>query len=206
MNLFFKRIRKLINEKFNIRSKSKNLDETEPFKPPAHFIKQSVINDIRKKYGYEILVETGTYLGDMVEAQKLNFKKIFSIELGKELHENALVRFKNDKNVYLIYGDSGKVLPQLMTEISECAIFWLDGHYSEGVTAKGEKECPIYEELQAIFNSTDRKHILLIDDARLFVGKNDYPTLADLTNYIKKFRPASKLQVKNDIIQVVLIS
>ena len=38
--------------------------------PAPHIVKQITIQEHQKKYGYSILVETGTYLGDMVEVQK----------------------------------------------------------------------------------------------------------------------------------------
>ena len=49
--------------------------------PTPHIVKQMTIKEYHEKYKYEILVETGTYLGDMVEAQKKRFKKVYSIEL-----------------------------------------------------------------------------------------------------------------------------
>jgi molybdopterin converting factor small subunit len=168
---------------------------------PPHIVKQMTIAEYRDKYGYEVLVETGTYMGDMVEAQKKRFKKIFSIELGVDLFNNATRRFKNDKNVAIVQGDSGKILPKILLEISEPAVFWLDGHYSEGITAKGEKECPIFEELDAIFNNKKFNHILLIDDARCFIGEGDYPTIPQLTEYIKNKDNKYKVEVKNDIIR-----
>lgn len=118
-----------------------------------HKVKQDAIHDIRKEKGCKVFIETGTYLGDMVEAQRSNFSNIFSIELSDDLYRDAVSRFKEFPNVQILYGDSGKVLFDLMPSITEPAIFWLDGHYSQGVTAKGEKECPIYEELRAILTS-----------------------------------------------------
>lgn len=172
--------------------------------PPPHIVKQMTIAEYRDKYQYGVLVETGTYLGDMVDAQKKRFQKIFSIELGFELFKNATRRFKNDKNVTIVQGDSGKVLPKILSEINEPAIFWLDGHYSAGITAKGEKECPIFEELDAIFNSKRFNHILLIDDARCFIGEGDYPTIPQLTEYIKSKNEKYQVEVKNDIIRFVV--
>ena len=121
--------------------------------PPPHIVKQMTITEYKDKYGYGVLVETGTFMGDMVEAQKKIFQKIFSIELEIDLANKAIKRFHNDKNVTIVQGDSGKVLPKILSDMNEPAIFWLDGHYSAGITAKGEKECPIFEELDAIFNS-----------------------------------------------------
>ncbi len=172
--------------------------------PPPHIVKQRTIGEYQRKYGYNILVETGTFNGDMVEAQKTNFKKIISIELGVDLFVKAQQRFAKDKHVRIVQGDSGKMLPNILKSINEPAIFWLDGHYSSGPTAKGDKECPIWEELDAVFNAKMLNHILLIDDARHFVGTGDYPTIDALTKYITSKNGAYHVEVKHDIIRYEL--
>lgn len=172
--------------------------------PPPHLVKQNAITFYQKKYGYTTLVETGTYLGDMVEAQKGRFKKIFSIELGVDLHARAVKRFRNDKHVTIVQGDSGKVLPQVLKQINEPAIFWLDGHYSAGITAQGEKDCPIFEEIDAIFSAKKFDHVILVDDARCFLGQGDYPTIEKLTEYIQKKNPSYKVEVKDDSIRYTI--
>jgi hypothetical protein len=170
--------------------------------PPPYYLKQITIKEYPERYGYEILVETGTYLGDMVEAQKKNFKKIISIELSAELSEKAKKRFRNDKHIQILNGDSGKILPGVLAGITNPAIFWLDGHYSEGITAKGEKESPIIEELNAILKYRNLNHILLIDDARSFVGKGDYPSIEELKEYIKTKNVNYQIDIKDDIIRL----
>jgi hypothetical protein len=172
--------------------------------PAPHVVKQETIAEYQKEFGYEVLIETGTYLGDMVEAQKLRFNKIISIELGEDLFKDAQKRFKNDRNITIVQGDSGKVLPQVLQLISESAVFWLDGHYSAGITAKGLKECPIYEELDAILSNSKYKHVLLIDDARCFNGTGDYPTIESLTEFVQKYNPNYKLEIKYDIIRYAI--
>jgi len=172
--------------------------------PPPHIVKQIVIAEHQKKYGNSILVETGTFRGDMVEVQKKRFKKIISIELGDELFAKAKKRFSGDKNVFLVHGDSGKMLPEILTGINEPAIFWLDGHYSSGMSVKGDTECPIFEELDAIFNAGRFNHILLIDDARCFNGTGDYPSIEALTAYIKNKNVQFQFEVKDDIIRYVI--
>lgn len=172
--------------------------------PPPHLVKQKVIKEYQQMYGYTILIETGTFKGDMIKAQLSNFDQLISIELGVELHRKAVRRFKNIKNVNIVQGDSGKVLPKILLDINEPAIFWLDGHYSAGKTAKGDKECPIFDELNAIFNGKNLKHILLIDDARLFIGENDYPTIKELTEFIKIKNDKYKIVIKDDIIKIAV--
>jgi hypothetical protein len=167
---------------------------------PPHVFKQNTIVEFQKKSGIDILVETGTYLGDMVEAQKKFFQKIYSIELSIMLYKKAKKRFKRDANVEIIQGDSGRMLSQIVNQLDRPAIFWLDGHYSGNITAKGDKECPVFEELDAIFNGKIKNHILLIDDARCFVGQGDYPTIDELAKYIAGKNLGYKLEIKKDII------
>jgi len=171
--------------------------------PPPHQVKQMVIEEYQKQSGYSILIETGTYLGDMVEAQKNNFRRIISIELDQHLYQRAKDKFAKNKHIEIYQGASSRVLLQIMTDVKEPAIFWLDGHYSEGITAKGVKETPIYEELTAILNGSSLPHILLIDDARLFTGEGDYPTIKDLSVFIKKKVQNYEILVKEDIIRMM---
>lgn len=169
--------------------------------PPPHQFKQTVIEQYQSLSGYNVLVETGTFLGDMVEAQRKKFNRIFSIELDEKLWKDAVERFRKYKHIIIIKGDSGKVLTQITSELKEPAVFWLDGHYSAGITAKGEKECPIYGEIDAIFKYNKLEHILLVDDARCFNGQGDYPTIDELTHYIQSKDRGYKVEVKDDIIR-----
>ena len=170
--------------------------------PPPHIVKQMAIEEYQEKFNTKTLVETGTYLGDMVEAQRNRFEKIYSVELSKKLFQRAVKRFKPYSHISILNGDSGIVLNKLLPGIDTPALFWLDGHYSEGITAKGAKECPVSEELQAILKS-ELPHIILIDDARLFNGTHDYPTLDEINQLYKKSSKDYSLTVKDDIIRLI---
>ena len=170
--------------------------------PNPHRLKQQIIQFYQQQYGCTTLVETGTYFGDMVHAQLPYFQKIYSIELQPVLHYRTKRRFKNEKKVVLLQGDSGKVLFKLVPTISEPALYWLDGHYSMGITAKGDKECPILEELDAIFTLSQQPPIILIDDARLFIGENDYPTLEALRAHVNRYPQGYSMDVAEDVIRL----
>lgn len=45
------------------------------------------------------------------------------------------------------------------------------------------------------------RHILLIDDARRFIGQHDYPTLESLERFVVKNHPNRISEVKDDIIR-----
>ena len=84
----------------------------------------------------------------------------------------------------------------------EPCLFWLDGHYSAGITAKGEKETPIWEELEHICDHPIKNHVILIDDASLFVGKNDYPNLDSLQKFVESRFPDNIFEVRDDMIRI----
>lgn len=170
--------------------------------PAPHFVKQLTIRKCRKDSGYSILIESGTYLGEMVEAQRKYFSKVISIELSQTLFENAENRFSEYKNIVILLGDSGELIKKIVPDLEGSAIFWLDGHYSGGNTAKGKIETPVMNELEAIFQS-DLEHIILIDDARLFDGKNDYPTLKYLEDVANK--AGYSLSLEDDIIRLLKV-
>lgn len=164
------------------------------------FIKQRVIKSYARKYKLQIFIETGTYLGTTVSATKSIFSRIYSIELDKKLYERAKNKFNKFKNIQIIHGDSSTILPNLLKKMNKPCLFWLDAHYSKGITAKGIKDTPVWEELTVIFNHKIKNHVILIDDADSFTGKNDYPTLTMIKKIIFKEYINSNLEIKNNII------
>ncbi|WP_022664372.1 hypothetical protein [Desulfospira joergensenii] len=174
--------------------------------PPPHLIKQQALRHFAEKFKLEVLVETGTYFGDMVEAMRPYFTQIYSIELSRELFQKAMERFNNVKNVTIIHGDSGVELEKLTCVLKgKSVLFWLDGHYSAGVTARGDKDTPIYEELTHIFNADLGRCVILIDDARCFGDDPAYPSIEELSGFIKENSPAAEIEVKDDSIRIIPI-
>lgn len=158
--------------------------------PPPHKIKAQNILEHADKYDINTLVETGTYHGDMVDAVSSRFKKIYSIELSDQYHAAAVARFARQKHIHIIHGDSGEKLGRLVSQLKEPAIFWLDGHYSAGNTARGALDCPVYQELGHILDHQIKTHVILIDDARCFGKDADYPTPDELRLFVNKKNPS----------------
>ena len=154
-----------------------------------------------EKFQPRILIETGTFMGEMVDACTSIFDEIYSIELSRDLFESAYNRFSKQKHISIIHGDSVDILPEILLKIEEPCLFWLDGHYSGGFTAKGKKETPILQEVLSILNHHIDGHIILIDDARCFNGRNDYPTIQELKNTILSYNFDWSFEVKNDVIR-----
>jgi hypothetical protein len=170
--------------------------------PPPHAIKQAVVRAYARRYGTRVLVETGTYFGDMVAAMKHDFARIYSIELSEQLYAQAVTRFRGDPAIVLIQGDSSEAIARVLAELNEPALFWLDGHWSSGVTARGSFDTPVREEIKAILAARDLRHVILIDDARLFGTDPAYPTVEDLRAQIRAHRPQLEFAMDADIVRV----
>lgn len=165
--------------------------------------KQELLANYAEKYKLSTFVETGTNKGDTIFALKNRFKILHTIELDNQLYKEAVIRFENDPHIEVSHGDSGEILPLILKRINEPTLFWLDGHYSCGLTAKASINTPIMEELSAVLEHKIKNHVITIDDARLFIGRNDYPTLRQVRNLVKKKKPNLKFTVKNDIIRIL---
>ncbi len=174
-----------------------------PSLPLPHLMKQKILKDYALEYNFSILVETGTYKGEMIDALYPYFKEIYSIELSEMYSERAQTYFRWRKKVKIIQGDSGNVIEKLIDEIKQPALFWLDGHYSADDTAKGEKSTPILNELGYILSAEDLRHVILVDDARAFGKAEDYPSLNELRNFILSLRKNVEILNKDDIIRIL---
>ena len=168
--------------------------------PPPPLIKQEIIKKYAKKYRMRVFVETGTYMGNTIEACKDTFDRIISIELNRNLHKRAKDKFLANNHITLYQGDSSDVLPAILAGIPEPALFWLDGHYSGGITSRGKLSTPIMAELQHVFSHTIDRHVILIDDAHCFTGDDDYPTIDTLMQFVLEKKPFYDFFVQHDII------
>lgn len=173
---------------------------------PPHSIKQRMIKTYKNRYTCNVFIETGTFKGYMVKSMLKQFKIIHSIELNETFFKNAKKLFNDYKYVKIWQGNSEFILPIVLENIRENSLFWLDGHccIDHGkITSKGIKNTPIISELISIANNQkkyDLKHLILIDDARLFDGNDDYPTIDEIKKLILDYYTNYKVIIKNDII------
>lgn len=165
-------------------------------------IKRAIIKGEALRIGATEFVETGTYLGDTLWYFRDNFSKLFSIEIDPRLAAAARRRFKDRRHVRILEGDSSSMLGQLASEIAGPALFFLDGHYSGGITGKGDLECPIWAELNCILGMKHQNYSIIIDDARLFGRDKDYPHLSALHSFLGAALPNHAIKVENDLIFV----
>jgi hypothetical protein len=195
------RISKTIRDYNKCEKEFTLLREKDPNATPVpHIVKQKAIKEYSKRFNIKVFIETGTFLGIMMNSMKNEFEKLYSIELSELLYKRNKDIFKEQKNIEIVMGNSAEVLPIILNEINQACLFWLDGHYSGGITAKANSETPIIRELTTIFNHPVKNHVILIDDARLFIGKRDYPTMEELKELLDKHLNQYHFEIKDDII------
>lgn len=170
--------------------------------PPPYAVKRSAILELAGSYGCHVMVETGTFMGDTMYALRNDFRVLISIELDPGLHARAQRLLRRYPQLRFVLGDSSQQLPEVILGIDEPVVFWLDGHYSGPGTARGSLDSPIWKEIDAIFAHQIRGHVVLIDDARDFIGAGGYPTIQELRHWVAQRRPDWVFKVEHDIIRI----
>jgi hypothetical protein len=181
-----------IRHKLGLRQNSVYRDwaDREFAAPSPHFVKQAVL--LRNGLRDATWVETGTLMGDTTSVLCKVAKMVYSIEPEPALFSQAEERFSNTSNIKIIKGLSEDVFPKLLPTISGNICFWLDGHYSEGITFQGPKDTPILDELAAIGQNMGQmgKIVVMVDDVRCFDPNNPeystYPALDVLVDWARK--------------------
>jgi SAM-dependent methyltransferase len=169
--------------------------------PAPPIVKQRILKDALREHGLRTVVETGTFTGETVAALAPLVRRIVSIELDDRMYEAARRRFAGQPHIELLHGDSGRLLPEVLASIKEPALFWLDGHYTGGESARTDVDSPIVAEVAALLQHPVRGHVVLIDDAREFTGRDGYPTIEQLRARILASQPGARVTVADDIIR-----
>jgi hypothetical protein len=169
--------------------------------PPPPLVKQAIVKEYQRRFGPRVFVETGTFAGEMIHAMLGRFDRIFSIELDDAWHGRAVTRFGWRPDVTLLHGDSGSRLPDVLDQLNEPALFWLDAHYSGPITAHGPLDSPIGQELGHITAHPVRGHVVLIDDMRDFNGAGGYPEAAALVAALRAERPGDIVEIRDDVLR-----
>lgn len=128
------------------------------------------LNQINKTYqDFPVFIESGTFMGETTLLTSTLFINVYSIELDSTLYHKAILKFKDKNNISILFGDTIKILPNILSKEFRNSIFWLDGHNSGPGTAVGEIDFPVLQECEIIDQSFKGKEgLILIDDVRLF--------------------------------------
>jgi hypothetical protein len=116
---------------------------------------------LKTKYGIERFVETGTLGGHTAMWAEEHFASVISVDIELQgTFGGKVIYVEMDSAEYLEF-----------FAITEPTIFWLDAHTNES--------CPVLREISAI-NKSPLRHVILVDDARLFDALTAWPRKADV--------------------------
>jgi hypothetical protein len=179
-------------------------------------IPQTTALALAERLRIKTFIETGTYrAGTSLWAHQCGqFERVITIEGYRKRYDGNIATYglHSLPGLEFVYGDSRTKLAEILKTVSEPAVFWLDAHWcGDGALdshAIGD-ECPLREELLAI---NDHKaapsHVILIDDARLFIEPPPYPhhpeqwpTMQEVEALLKHH--ARGVEVKDDVIWAV---
>ena len=169
--------------------------------PPPPPVKHSVVKEYQSRFGPRVFIETGTFAGGMIDAVRSRFDHVVSIELDPGWHSRAVERFRADPRITLLQGDSGVRLQEVLDGLKRAgallarrALFRAD---------HGPRRARQSHRPRAGHHSRPkvRGHVVLIDDMRDFQGRDGYPTVDEVVEWIRGVDPASIVEVRDDILR-----
>jgi hypothetical protein len=163
-----------------------------------HIIKQQTVVSFARRYGLKVLIETGTYYGEMVGGTKNEFSRIVSIEFDARLAAEAKRRFSPYKHIEILQGSSDMMIKQTLDGLQQPALFWLDAGYF--LWAGEHKDTNrLMSELGSIFRHGVPNHVVLIDDVVSWSGRDGTPEASDLERELQRLYPERKITVESGL-------
>jgi hypothetical protein len=160
--------------------------------------------ELASAHGITDAVETGTFLGTSTRLLAKHFDRVTTIELSRLMAWRARIVFATRRNVRVLRGDSSK----LLWPASSPTLYWLDAHWSSGITAGKETECPLLDEIR-MTSPGHPSDCYLIDDARLFLEApppphkaEQWPTFDEICAVARTERPDHTVAVARDVIVI----
>lgn len=165
---------------------------------PYSYTKARQIRALARRVGAKTLVETGTYLGNTTARVAASFSRVWTIEIDAELHRQASAYLKPRPHVECLLGDASVLLPQVLArpEAVDVLVF-LDGHFSGGVTGRGEMDEPACEEIEMMSPFAEKIRGVIVDDFREF-GRGEWPRRSELIRAFEDHLPGMDFTVHLD--------
>lgn len=168
----------------------------------------ALILALQAEFNTRFFFESGTFQGTTAAWAAEHFEQVITCELAESLYEQARQRHAAHASIDFRLADSRAVLREIAPTLQQPAIFWLDGHWSGGETYGAEDECPVLDELAAI-NTSPTAHVILIDDARLFLSPPpaphqlaNWPDLATLIEVLRARHPYYVVVLEDAVVAV----
>jgi hypothetical protein len=149
-----------------------------------------------------VFIESGTFYGESF-SKAINsgiFERCYSVEIQPELYQKLVPRFPESPSQKVFLGISYEVFAKEIfprCSAQDRLFFWLDGHYSAGVTGGRDLPCPLLSELAAIEQHCPTKSLVIaIDDANDLGRQHDqiaghnWPTRSEVEAAARRVNPS----------------
>jgi hypothetical protein len=160
-------------------------------------------------FNIKVFVETGTNRAETSVWASQNFESVYTVEAYEPLYRKAVETYGSRKNIKFLKGDSRTHIRELTKTLKEPAIFWLDAHWCGEQTFGKSDECPLVGELE-ILNNCAVPHVVLIDDARLFLAPpplphdaSHWPDISTICTHLALHDSRRFVAVHDDVIMAV---
>lgn len=167
---------------------------------------QELFAFLAEQFGIAKFVETGTYQGETARFASERFRHVITIEGAQHLYRVAQQQLRGCPNVTCLCGDSRDHLSRILRDLQGPILFWLDAHWSGGETFGEHAECPLIEELAAVY-SRAADHFVVIDDARFFISLppiphdiRAWPTYLEIADTVQRQAPHTFITIYADAI------
>lgn len=131
-----------------------------------------LLKKIEKVDKPKVAIETGTYKGESTKILAKFFEIVHTIEVWPDMYITARENLTGIKNIEQHFGDSVKMLPDIIRQEKRQILFFLDAHISDSDSGyNGNNMAPILEELEVILKTSQEFnlfHTYIIDDISLF--------------------------------------
>jgi len=127
----------------------------------------SLMDAMQQAYQIDTFVETGTYKGDTAVWAAKRYQQVITCEASFEIFNLAQKRLARYTNIEHHSGHSLETLKQVLPNLADPVLYWIDSHWSAEQTYGENDECPLLDELQIILTHSSESFIF-VDDARYF--------------------------------------
>ena len=174
---------------------------------PPEWIKRSILLKTIKYKNIKNFIETGTFLGETSILVAENVEEVYTCELSKPIYEKFLMKLNQVKKESLEkinhYNNDSLEFLKIINEKSILSksntLFWLDSHYSGGLT-EGKRKCPLLKEINYILKNISSDSIILVDDIHNMNGLLGYPTISQIKKLINSLDLGFNFQIYSNIL------
>ena len=130
--------------------------QSHPFNGDVYVCEQFL--ELQTHFKIKTVIELGSCVMGTTKWLAENFDNVKTVEINDTFRNIGLQRIKGLRNVESYLGDSGKMLPAMLSGCNNDVLIWIDSHW--------EKHFPLFDELQVIKQS-QLMPIIVIHDCKV---------------------------------------